>query len=78
MEVKLQVHTIDARGLKCPQPVIKLTIKAPQIPAGDVIEISGDCPTFEKDIQSWCSRMNKTILEVIDMGDNAKKVKIQF
>lgn len=74
----MAVHTMDVKGLNCPQPVLKLAAKSPTIPSGDVVEIIGDCPTFEKDIKAWCDRMKKTVLEVIDEGNNVKKIKIQF
>lgn len=70
--------TIDAKGLNCPQPVLKLATKAPEVPPGDTLEISGDCPTFEKDIRAWCERLGKTIIEIIDNGNNSKVIKIQF
>lgn len=74
----MAVHTLDAKGLNCPQPVLKLATKAPEVAAGDVVELIGDCATLEKDIKAWCERMKKTIIEVIDEGNNVKKIKIQF
>jgi tRNA 2-thiouridine synthesizing protein A len=42
----------DTLGLKCPQPVLKIAVKAPQIKPGDIFEVLGDCPTLEKDIRT--------------------------
>ena len=69
---------LNTKGLNCPQPVLKLATQAPQIAAGEVLEIVGDCPTFERDIKAWCDRMKKTVLEVINEGNNAVRIKIQF
>ena len=69
---------INAEGLICPQPVLKLATQAPQIPAGEILEIVGDCPTFERDITSWCERMKKTILEIKNEGNNVIRIKIHF
>jgi len=74
----MAVQVLDVKGLKCPQPVLKLAAKAPVIPAGDILEVLGDSPTFEKDIKSWCDRMKKTVIEVVDEGNSVKKIKIQF
>ncbi|MBU1077172.1 MAG: sulfurtransferase TusA family protein [Spirochaetes bacterium] len=74
----MATHVIEAKGLNCPQPVLKLATKAIEIPAGDLCEVTGDCPTFEKDIRAWCERMGKTILEIIDEGESSRRVKIQF
>lgn len=46
----IAVHRSDTVGLKCPQPVLKMAVKAPDIAPGDVLEVLGDCPTFEKDL----------------------------
>jgi tRNA 2-thiouridine synthesizing protein A len=69
---------IDAVGLKCPQPVLKITAKAPDLKAGDVLEVIADCASFEKDVKMWCERMKKTLLWVRDEGDNKKRAQIQF
>jgi tRNA 2-thiouridine synthesizing protein A len=68
---------IDALGLRCPQPVLKVAAKMPEMAKGDTLEVLGDCPTFEEDIRKWCDRMKKTLLAVTQDGD-AKTVQIQF
>lgn len=73
----MAMHTIDTKGLKCPQPVLRLATKSAEVEPGDMIEISGDCPSFESDIQKWSERMGKTVLEVVDEGA-FKRIKIQF
>lgn len=70
--------TIDALGLKCPQPVLKITAKSPDMKPGDLLEIIADCPTFDKDVKTWCQRMNKTLLFVRDQGGGKKLAQIQF
>jgi tRNA 2-thiouridine synthesizing protein A len=69
---------LDTTGLKCPQPVLKIAAKAPDMNAGDILEVIGDCPTFEKDIKTWCDRMNKPLLWIKDEGESKKRVQIQF
>lgn len=69
--------TIDALGLKCPQPVLKITAKSPDMKPGDLLEVIADCPTFENDVKTWCQRMNKTLLFVRDEGGK-KRAQIQF
>lgn len=70
-------HVIEAKGLRCPQPVLKLTAFVPKVAAGDVVEIHGDCSTFEDDVRKWCARMKKTVLSVRPDGD-AKIIQVQF
>jgi tRNA 2-thiouridine synthesizing protein A len=74
----MNVEVLDTLGLKCPQPILKLAVRAPDMRAGDILEILGDCPTFERDVRTWCQRLNKVLLSVQDEGDNRKKIQIQF
>jgi tRNA 2-thiouridine synthesizing protein A len=71
------VVTMDARGLKCPVPVLRIVAMAPTIPGGDILEVTGNCPTFEKDVRKWCERESKTLLAVNTNGEEVL-VRIQF
>ena len=58
-------HTIDAKGLKCPMPVIKLQQQIRKTRPGKLVLIDCTDPGAEKDIGSWC-RVNKhPLLKVI-------------
>lgn len=74
----MAVEILDTLGMNCPQPVLKLAVKAPDMKPGDILEILGDCPTFERDIRTWCERLSKTLLSVQDEGQNRKRIQIQF
>jgi len=74
----MAVKVLDTIGLKCPQPVLKIAAKAPDIKPGEILEVIGDCPTFEKDIRVWCKRLNKTILFVKDDGKGSVRIQIKF
>ncbi len=73
----MTVKVIDATGLRCPQPILKVTIAMPEMHAGDMMEVSADCATFEDDIRTWCERMNKTLLAVMRDGEKVT-AQIQF
>lgn len=74
----MATQTLDALGLKCPQPVLKVAAKAKEIPTGDILEVMADCPSFPKDIEAWCNRMGKTLLVCADEGGGKFKAQIQF
>ena len=74
----MAVEVLDTLGLKCPQPVLKVAAKSPDMTDGDILEVLGDCPTFERDIRAWCERMRKVCLSVADEGRGKKKIQIQF
>jgi tRNA 2-thiouridine synthesizing protein A len=68
---------IDAVGLRCPQPILKLTIAMPDVKPGDIVELRANCDTFEADISAWCGRMNKTLLAVTE-SDGVMTATVQF
>lgn len=69
---------LDTTGMKCPQPVLKLAVVASDVTPGDVVEVTGNCPTFEKDLKAWCQRMHKVCLSVQDLGEGKQTIQIQF
>ena len=74
----MAVEVLDTLGMKCPQPVWKIAVKAPDMKPGDILEILGDCPTFERDVLTWCKLLQKVVLSVKDAGDHKKTIQIQF
>jgi tRNA 2-thiouridine synthesizing protein A len=74
----MAVKILDTLGLKCPQPVMKIAVMAPDMRPGDILEVLGDCPTFEKDLRTWCERLRKVFLSIKDEDKNKKRVQIQF
>jgi tRNA 2-thiouridine synthesizing protein A len=72
------VEVLDTLGLKCPQPVLKIAVKVPDMKPGDILEVLGDCPTFEKDVRIWCERLGKVLLSVKDEGNEKKRIQIQL
>lgn len=73
----MATHTLDAKGLRCPQPILKITAFMPQMQGGDVLEVHADCATFEEDVRKWCDRMGKTLL-AFTHEDDTVTAQIQF
>ncbi len=57
-----RVHYVDARGLRCPVPIMKVTVAMQGVKPGEEIQVLADCPTFERDIRSYCDRHKLTLL----------------
>ncbi len=74
----MTLQLLDTAGLKCPQPVLKIAVKAADMKHGDILEVIGDCPTFERDVRVWCDRLNKTFLSIKNEGGYKKRIQIQF
>jgi tRNA 2-thiouridine synthesizing protein A len=74
----MSVQVLNTMGLKCPQPVLKVAVMAPEMQPGDILEVWGDCPTFEKDIRTWCQRLGKVFLAVKNDGGEKKCIQVRF
>ncbi len=74
----MAVEVLDMVGMKCPQPVLKIAVRAPEMNSGDILEVVGDCPTFERDVRVWCQRLEKTFLSIQDEGNSRKRIQILF
>jgi tRNA 2-thiouridine synthesizing protein A len=74
----MAVEVLDTLGLKCPQPVLEIALKAPDMKHGDILEVLGDCPSFERDVRTWCDRLSKVLLSVKDNGNHKKTIQVQF
>ena len=71
---------LDARGLKCPVPVLKMTgvVMKKEVQPGDTLAVTADCPTFEKDVKEWCKKMNKVLIVLKDLGGSVKKAEVRI
>jgi tRNA 2-thiouridine synthesizing protein A len=68
---------LDARGLKCPQPQLKVFMESRSMNKGDILEVVADCPTFDADIRHWCERSKKALLWMRSDGAG-KRCQVQM
>jgi tRNA 2-thiouridine synthesizing protein A len=72
----MATKVIDARGLKCPQPQLKMLTEVRSLSKGDIMEVVADCPTFESDVRQWCQQTKKALLWMRNEGA-AKRCQVQ-
>jgi NADPH-dependent 2,4-dienoyl-CoA reductase/sulfur reductase-like enzyme/peroxiredoxin family protein/rhodanese-related sulfurtransferase/TusA-related sulfurtransferase len=53
---------VDACGLQCPGPIMKVYRTMNEIEAGDILEVHATDPGFTKDIKSWSLKTGNTLL----------------
>ena len=53
---------VDARGMRCPLPVIRLAAAARSAPAGTVVEVLSTDPAAEPDVAAWCRMRGHELL----------------
>lgn len=58
------VLKVDACGLSCPGPIMKLAENISNIQEGDVLEISSTDKGFYADVEAWCNSTNNTLLNL--------------
>lgn len=55
---------IDACGLQCPGPIMRVYKEMEKINEGDILEIHVTDPAFASDIKAWCSRTGNSLLGI--------------
>lgn len=71
-------QAINALGLKCPMPVIKLQQAVRKHPKHSIIAILFDDPTGTQDICSWAKVNKHQILEVNELGQGVQIILKTF
>lgn len=68
--------SLDACGLQCPGPIVKLSTALGDASIGDIIEISTTDPAFASDIEGYCRRTgNKFLGMESSKGISVAKIK---
>lgn len=55
-------HTLDARGLRCPEPVMMVRKTVRHMQAGETLLIIADDPATTRDIPGFCRFMEHELL----------------
>jgi len=55
-------HTLDAIGLRCPEPVMMVRLKIRKIAAGETLLIKCDDSSTTRDIPSFCRFMEHELV----------------
>ncbi|WP_307844905.1 sulfurtransferase TusA family protein [Actinotalea solisilvae] len=64
-----EVVRVDARGLRCPLPVIRLAAVAKTLAAGTVIEVLWTDPAARHDIPAWARMRGHEVVGTIIEDD---------
>jgi len=59
-------HILDARGLLCPLPVLKLRKRLKSLAVGDVIAVQADDPAAIVDVPHFCSESGHILVSTVD------------
>lgn len=83
-DIKSKTIDIDACGLQCPGPIMKVAQSIKNASEGDTIAITATDPSFSEDVEAWCSRTGNKLVEsenkngifkvVIQKGNNDTQI----
>jgi peroxiredoxin family protein/rhodanese-related sulfurtransferase/TusA-related sulfurtransferase len=59
---------VDASGLQCPGPIMRLKNEMDRLSDGDVLNITASDPGFAKDVPAWCNMTGNKLLSVSSAG----------
>jgi len=56
-------HTVDARGLSCPMPIVKTAKVVRTMAPGELVELIATDPGSVKDVVAWCRTTGNELVE---------------
>ena len=56
-------HTLDAKGLNCPLPILKARKALKEVPAGGTLEILATDPGAVADFEAFCRQTGNELVE---------------
>ena len=62
-------HTLDARGLNCPLPILKTKKAIAGLLSGEILEVMATDPGSVKDLDSFCSQTGNEMIASEASGD---------
>ncbi len=71
----MAIHTLDARRLFCPMPVIRAQNRIKTLQKGDILEVTCTDPGAKNDLPAWC-RINGHEVTGIETRDDELIIKI--
>ncbi|MDN3697385.1 MULTISPECIES: sulfurtransferase TusA [Vibrio] len=62
INLELATHTLEAEGLRCPEPVMMVRKTIRNMQDGDVLLVKADDPSTTRDIPSFCRFMDHQLV----------------
>lgn len=55
-------HEVDARGLRCPEPVMMLHARLRKMQPGEIVRVLADDPSTTRDIPKLCEHLGHALV----------------
>lgn len=69
---------LDARGLRCPEPLMLVRNKVRELQSGDMLHVLATDPTTERDLQQFCQFMKHDYVQCQRDGWEGDDQVLQF
>ena len=69
-------YSLDARGLLCPLPVIRVQDRVAELHAGDCLEVVCSDPGVLNDIPAWCRINGHRVSSAVDSGREQRVIVV--
>jgi len=61
-------HEVDARGLRCPEPVMMLHARLRKMQPGETVRVLADDPSTTRDIPKLCEHLGHALVAQEESG----------
>jgi TusA-related sulfurtransferase len=68
---------IDARGRRCPLPILELARRIADVPVGATIAVEADDPAALPDVQAWCRMRGQEYVGVTRAADGTPAYRVR-
>lgn len=68
---------VDARGKRCPLPVIELARTLPTVAVGTAVDVLADDPAAAADIPAWCRMRGQDYLGEQEAADGVPRYRVR-
>jgi tRNA 2-thiouridine synthesizing protein A len=65
----MQTHTVDARGLPCPLPLVRLSAVVRGLAPGTRVRLLGTDAALPTDLAAWCDATGHRLLSLVEGKD---------
>ena len=61
-----KVHFVDAKGLKCPGPIVKVDEAVKSVSVGEEVQVEATEKAFFSDVNVWCQRTGNELKSLLE------------
>lgn len=69
---------VDAVGLLCPLPILRLKKRTQALPPGSVVEFLADDPSGKKDLEVLCQLAGHQLMDIESRADNVTCYRLRL